>query len=258
MLSFEAVSKCYAETTAVDAVSLEIPKGAFAAVIGESGSGKSTLLKTVNRLVEPTSGAVRLEGRNLQTADPVELRRSIGYVFQGVGLFPHMTAGENVGITPRLLGWSEEATEARVAELLDLVGLPPEDYAQRKPRQLSGGQRQRVGFARALAARPSVLLLDEPFGALDPVIRTGVRDDLVRIHKRLGLTTLMVTHDMAEALLLADLVAVMQGGRLVQAGTPREVISSPASDYVAALIETPRREAEALESLGGRRPGRGA
>jgi osmoprotectant transport system ATP-binding protein len=249
VLSFHAVSKRYAETLAVDAVSLEIPTGAFAVVIGESGSGKSTLLKTVNRLVQPTSGEVRQDDEDLGTRDPVSLRRSIGYVFQGVGLFPHMTAAENVGITPRLLGWPEEQVEARVAELLDLMGLPPAEYADRKPRQLSGGQRQRVGFARALAARPSLLLLDEPFGALDPVIRTGVRDDLKRIHASLGLTTLMVTHDMAEALLLADLIAVMQNGRLVQAGAPADVIARPADDYVAALIETPRREAAALEAL---------
>jgi osmoprotectant transport system ATP-binding protein len=249
MLSFEKVTKRYAETTAVDEVSLEIPNGAFAVVIGESGSGKSTLLKTVNRLVEPSAGVVRLLGEDVGARDRVALRRAVGYVFQGVGLFPHLSAAENVGITPRLLGWPSERIAARVDELLDLVGLPPADYADRRPHQLSGGQRQRVGFARALAAEPKLLLLDEPFGALDPVIRAGVRDDLKLIHARLGLTTLMVTHDMAEALLLADLLAVMQSGKLVQSGSPRDVVARPANDYVAALIETPRREAAALEAL---------
>ena len=240
MLSFDAVTKRYADTTAVDGVSLEIPKGDFAVVIGESGSGKSTLLKTVNRLVEPTSGAVRLEGEDLGARDPVGLRRSVGYVFQGIGLFPHMSAAENVGVTPRLLGWPRERIEARVGELLELVGLPYAEYAARRPHQLSGGQRQRVGFARALAAEPRLLLLDEPFGALDPVIRAGVRDDLKRIHARLGLTTLMVTHDMAEAAFFADTVLLMREGRVVQAGPPAELVARPADPFVARFLAAQR------------------
>jgi osmoprotectant transport system ATP-binding protein len=253
MLIFNAVSKRYAHATAVDQVTLEIPAGVFAAVIGESGAGKSTLLKLVNRLVEPTSGAVLLDGQDVAARDRVALRRSVGYVFQGVGLFPHMTAAENVGVTPRLLGWPAERVRDRAEELLDLVGLPWAEYAGRRPHELSGGQRQRVGFARALAAEPKLLLLDEPFAALDPIVRTGLRDDLKRIHSQLRLTTLLVTHDMAEALLLADLLAVMQQGRLVQAGSPAEVVGAPASPYVTALIETPRREAAALDKLEGQK-----
>jgi len=249
MLSFDAVTKRYAGVSVVDKVSFEVPAGVFAAIIGESGSGKSTALKMINRLVEPSSGTVRVNGADVSARDPVALRRSIGYAFQGVGLFPHMTAAENVAVTLRLLGWDDGRVTHRVTELMENVGLAPDQFADRLPHQLSGGQRQRVGFARALAAEPELLLLDEPFGALDPVIRNELQDDLTRLHNALGLTTVMVTHDMAEALLMADMIVVLQGGRVLQVGAPAELLNAPANDYVAALIETPRRQAAALEAL---------
>lgn len=249
MLSFDAVTKRYDGVPVVDTVSFDVPAGAFAAIIGESGSGKSTALKMINRLVEPSSGTVRLNGADVGERDPVALRRSIGYAFQGVGLFPHMTAAENVAVTPRLLGWEDDRIARRTVELMENVGLAPDQFADRLPHQLSGGQRQRVGFARALAAEPELLLLDEPFGALDPVIRNELQDDLKRLHNALGLTTVMVTHDMAEALLLADMIVVLHGGRVLQVGAPSELLNTPADDYVAALIETPRRQAAALETL---------
>ncbi|MGD2132798.1 MAG: ABC transporter ATP-binding protein [Maricaulaceae bacterium] len=249
MLSFRNVSKAYRGALAVAGVSLEIARGRFLAVIGESGSGKSTLLKMINRLIEPTFGAIELDGEDLASRDVVALRRSIGYVFQGVGLFPHMTAGENVAITPRLLGWPEVRVAERVESLLDRVGLSAETYAERYPHELSGGQRQRVGFARALASETCLLLLDEPFGALDPVIRADLQDDLRQLHDSLGLTTVMVTHDMSEALLLADEIAVMRAGKIVQTGAPRELVRAPADDYVAHLISAPRRHAAVLTAL---------
>lgn len=249
MLSFRAVEKRYGEALAVAGVSLDAPRGGFLALIGESGSGKSTLLKMINRLVEPTAGSITLDGEDLSARDPVELRRSIGYVFQGVGLFPHMTAGDNVAITPRLLGWPQARVRARVEELLDRVGLPAATYADRYPHQLSGGQRQRVGFARALASETSLLLLDEPFGALDPAIRADLQDDLKRLHAAMGLTTILVTHDMSEALLLADEVAVMREGRIIRQGAPRELLKNPGDDYVERLISAPRRHAAALKAL---------
>ena len=247
------VSKAYAgpQGAAVSGLSLKAASGEFLVLIGPSGSGKTTTLNMVNRLTEPDSGEIRIEGRPVRDSDPVTLRRGIGYVFQEAGLFPHMTVAENIAVTPRLLGWEEAKIEARVDELLILLRLEPGQFRARYPLGLSGGQRQRVALARALAARPSILLLDEPFGALDPVTREAVADDVRDIHKRLSLTTLMVTHDMTEALLLADRIAVMRDGRLVQLASPRELVARPADDFVAELIETPRRRARALaETLG--------
>jgi osmoprotectant transport system ATP-binding protein len=242
------LSKAYAGsgTQAVSGFNLSVPEGEFLVLIGPSGSGKTTTLNMVNRLVEPDGGEIRIQGHNVLDADPVMLRRNIGYVFQEAGLFPHMTVAENIAVTPRLLGRDDAWVEARVHELLVMVRLEESAFGHRLPAELSGGQRQRVALARALAARPPVLLLDEPFGALDPVTREAVAADVRDIHQRLGLTTLMVTHDMTEALLMADRIAVMRDGHLVQVGTPRELVAHPANDFVAQLIETPRRRARAL------------
>jgi osmoprotectant transport system ATP-binding protein len=231
---------------ALQDLSLRVEGGEFLALIGPSGCGKTTTLRLINRLVEPTQGRVRIRGRDIAGSDPAVLRREIGYVFQEAGLFPHMTVAGNIAVTPRLLGWTVSDTAARVTELLTLVQLDPARFAGRMPHELSGGQRQRVALARALAARPPILLLDEPFGALDPLTRDEVAQDVKRIHGDLGLTTVMVTHDMTEALLLADLIAVMREGRLVQLGTPRDLVAHPADAFVSAMLETPRRRAAAL------------
>jgi osmoprotectant transport system ATP-binding protein len=242
------LSKAYAGsgTQAVSGLSLSVPAGEFLVLIGPSGSGKTTTLNMVNRLVEPDGGEIRIEGHNVLDSDPVMLRRGIGYVFQEAGLFPHMTVAENIAVTPRLLNWDKARIDARVHELLAMVRLEEGEFGGRFPQELSGGQRQRVALARALAVRPHILLLDEPFGALDPVTREAVAADVREIHQKLGLTTLMVTHDMTEALLMADRIAVMRDGHLVQVGTPRELVAHPTDNFVAQLIETPRRRARAL------------
>ena len=227
-------------------LSFEIPEQEFLVLIGPSGCGKTTTLKMINRLVEPTAGRIEIAGLPPAASDPVILRRHIGYVFQEAGLFPHMTVAENVGITPRLLGWPKSEVAARVTELLMLVRLADPGFASRLPDELSGGQRQRVALARALAARPRILLLDEPFGALDPLTRDEIAEDYRRIHDALGLTTVMVTHDMTEALLLADRIGVMREGRLVQIDTPQQLLDAPADDFVAAMIDTPKRRTRRL------------
>jgi osmoprotectant transport system ATP-binding protein len=245
-VTFKNVSKHYAGgTTAVDAVSLEVAEGSFVALVGASGSGKSTLLKTVNRLIEPSAGEVLLGGEPVGSVPAPELRRRIGYVFQNVGLFPHMTVGENVAIGLRLAG---ERSDARVSELLDLVELPPE-FAKRMPDALSGGQRQRVGVARALACKPRLMLMDEPFGALDPVTRDALGKAIRSLHETMGLTTIMVTHDMAEALLLADRVLVMEAGRIAADATPRELIAGKGGTAADALVAVPREQAHRLAEL---------
>ncbi|MBZ0232527.1 MAG: ABC transporter ATP-binding protein [Deltaproteobacteria bacterium] len=237
---------------AVRDVTLAVGRRELLAVLGESGSGKTTLVKMINRLVEPDGGAVRVDGKDVRAHDIVALRRTIGYVIQSAGLFPHRTVGENVGVVPRLLGWSPANVAARTDELLGLVGLPPAEYRDRYPDQLSGGQRQRAGVARALAARPEVLLLDEPFGALDPITRVALQGELRRLHDELELTTVMVTHDLIEALTLADRIAVMCGGELRQVGTPAELMTAPADAYVAKLMAMVRHQADALHGLGAR------
>lgn len=242
----DSVTKRFGDIAAVDGVSLAIDDGAFVALVGASGSGKSTLLKMINRLIEPDSGAVRFEGTDVCHADIAELRRRIGYVFQGVGLFPHMNVAENVAIGPRLAGI--RLPETRIAELLDGVDLDL-SYAQRMPHELSGGQRQRIGVARALAADPHVLLMDEPFGALDPVTRDALGKRVRSLHDRLGLTTVMVTHDMAEALILADRVLVMEGGSIVADCTPRELLAGEGGDIAQELVAVPRQQADALAEL---------
>jgi osmoprotectant transport system ATP-binding protein len=251
MIALEHVSKSYDGGTgySVHDVSLDVPAGQLLVLLGGSGCGKTTTLKMINRLIEPSAGRIRVNGRDVRELDPVILRRGIGYVFQGIGLFPHMTIAENIAVVPRLLKWSAERIGARIDELLSLVRLSPAEYRGRYPRQLSGGQQQRVGFARALAAAPQIMLLDEPFGALDPITRDELREDFLRIRRTLGLTAVMVTHDMTEALLSADLLAVMNAGTLRQVGTPRELLSQPADDFVAQLMATPRHQAERVEAL---------
>ena len=232
---------------AVEGVSLAVAEGAFVALVGASGSGKTTTLKMINRLVEPDRGEVLVEGGPASALPAAELRRRIGYVFQGIGLFPHLSVAENIGITPALLGWSRADIEARTLELLDLVGLP-RSYAPRAPAALSGGERQRVGVARALAARPKIVLMDEPFGALDPVTRDSLGAAYRELHEKLGLTTVMVTHDMQEAILLADRIAVMRHGSLLADGPPAELVSATADPEVRALLDMPRRQAERVRA----------
>jgi osmoprotectant transport system ATP-binding protein len=231
---------------AVEAVSLTVAAGAFIALVGGSGSGKTTTLKAINGLVTPDSGEVRIEGRPIGDLAPHLLRRRIGYVFQEIGLFPHLTVAENIAITPRLLGRPKAELAARVDELLDLVSLP-RSFAGRAPAALSGGQRQRVGVARALAAAPRIMLMDEPFGALDPVTRDDLGTEYRRLHDALGLTTVMVTHDVTEAVLLADRIVVMDKGRIRADGAPAVLLSDP-DPQVRSLIETPRRQAERVRA----------
>ena len=236
-------------TFAVHDVSLRVELGHLVALVGASGSGKTTTLKFINRLIEPDSGAVRIEGEPVGTGDVTILRRRIGYVFQGIGLFPHMSVGENVAITPQLLGWPQAEVAERVDELLDLVELP-RGYASRSPSGLSGGEQQRVAVARAIAARPKIVLMDEPFGALDPITRDTVRSSYQSLHSRLGLTTIMVTHDVQEAVLLADRIAVMSTGRILAYDTPRALLSTEAAAAeVANLMAMPKRQAERIRAL---------
>jgi osmoprotectant transport system ATP-binding protein len=233
---------------AVDDVSLEVAEGEFLAVVGGSGSGKTTLLRLANRLIDADRGTITIEGEDVRAADPVRLRRRIGYVFQSGGLFPHMSVAANIGITPKLLGTPPAEIAGRVDELLALVQLDRERHRERLPQELSGGERQRVGVARALAASPRIVLMDEPFGALDPLTRDALGEDYRALHRELGLTTIMITHDMTEALLLAERIAVMQRGRLLASGTPAE-LSQSRNSYVVELLRTPRRQTERLNAL---------
>jgi osmoprotectant transport system ATP-binding protein len=235
---FDHVSKVFpgAAAPAVDDVSLSIPSGLTAVILGTSGCGKTTLMKMVNRLVEPTAGRILVEGEDIRGLEPVALRRRIGYVIQQIGLFPHWTVAENVATVPRTLGWSKAAVNARVEELLDLVSLPPAEYRERYPSQLSGGQQQRVGIARALAADPDILLMDEPFAAVDAITRTRLQDEFLALQDRTHKTVLFVTHDVEEALHLADRLIVMDAGKVLQYDTSFNAIAHPANDFVAELI----------------------
>ena len=250
LIAFAHVGKSFdgGRLKAVDDVSLEVAEGEFLAIVGGSGSGKTTLLRLANRLIDADTGRITVEGEDVRAADPVSLRRRIGYVFQSGGLFPHISVAGNIGITPKLLGKPTAEIAARVDQLLDLVRLDRAQYRDRFPHELSGGQRQRVGVARALAARPRIVLMDEPFGALDPLTRDALGDDYRALHSRLGLTTVMITHDITEAILLADRIAVMRAGRLLAQGTPAELSSSD-DGYVGELLRTPRRQAERLKVL---------
>src|SRR3954447_10403690 len=250
LIAFTHVGKSFdgGRVRAVDDVTLEVVAGEFLAIVGGSGSGKTTLLRLANRLIDADVGEIRIEGQDVRAIDPVSLRRRIGYVFQSGGLFPHISVAANIGITPKLLQTPASETSARVDELLDLVRLDRAQYRDRFPHELSGGQRQRVGVARALAAKPRIVLMDEPFGALDPLTRDALGDDYRSLHNKLGLTTVMITHDMTEAILLADRVAVMRGGRLLAQGTPAE-LSNTHDAYVGELLRTPRRQAERLNML---------
>ena len=221
---------------AVHDVDLIIEAGEFAVLLGPSGCGKSTLVRTINRLVEPTAGTVLIDGTDLRERNPDELRRGIGYVIQAVGLFPHYTVAQNIGIVPGLLGWDRTRIEARVDELLELIRLPPAEYRERRPRQLSGGEAQRVGVARALAAQPRVLLMDEPFAAVDAIVRASLQEEIARVHRELRTTVVFVTHDVDEALRLADRVVVMNAGRVVQTGPPEEILEHPADGFVRDLV----------------------
>ncbi len=250
LIELDGVSKSFdgGRSFVLRDLSLSVEAGSFVALVGASGSGKTTALKLVNRLLEPDAGEVRVEGIAARSLDAPLLRRRIGYAFQGVGLFPHMTIAENIGITPQLLGWPRPKIAARVAELLDLVELP-QDYADRLPNALSGGQRQRAGVARAIAARPQVVLMDEPFGALDPLTRDTLGTAYRAIHDRLGVTTVMVTHDMQEAVLLADRIVVMGAGRILADDAPGPLLAGDAVPEVAALMAMPRRQAERINAL---------
>jgi osmoprotectant transport system ATP-binding protein len=249
-IAFEHVTKTFdgGRMKALVDVSLTVPQGQFLAIVGTSGSGKTTLLRLANRLIDPDQGTVRIHGEDVRGADPIALRRRIGIVFQSGGLFPHMTVAENIGITPRLLRTPATEARARVDELIRLMRLDPGAHGERYPHELSGGQRQRVGVARALAARPAIVLMDEPFGALDPLTRDGLGADYRSLHDSFGVTTVMITHDMTEALLLADRIAVVRSGRILAEGTGVELAASR-DEYVGELLGTPRRQAERLAAL---------
>ena len=241
MIVIESLTKRYGSTTAVDDVSMVVERNSITVIVGTSGSGKSTLLRMINRLIEPTSGRVLIDGRATESEPGHVLRRRIGYVIQGHGLFPHRTVAENIGTVPRLLGWEEDRIRARTAQLLTTLQLDPGQYSEKYPHQLSGGQQQRVGVARALAAEPAVLLMDEPFGALDPIIREKAQDDLLDIQRKFGTTILLVTHDIDEAFRLGDRVAVMSAGRLIQYDRPDVLITRPADALVARMTGSAER-----------------
>jgi len=242
MIRLTGVGKTYDDgTVAVQGIDLDVGRGELVCFVGPSGCGKSTTLKMINRLVEPTTGTVEIDGRDVTGADPVELRRGIGYVIQQVGLFPHQKVVTNVMTVPLLYGESRATARSRALELMELVGLDPATYADRYPHQLSGGQRQRVGVARALAANPPVLLMDEPFGAVDPVVRVRLQDEFLRLQRELGKTVVLVTHDIDEAVRMGDRVAVFAaGGRLAQHATPAELLARPADDFVADFVGSER------------------
>ena len=236
MIEIEGITKRYDATTVVDDVSMVIEPRTVCVIVGTSGSGKTTLLRMINRLVEPTAGVIKLDGKDNRSLPGYELRRSIGYAIPGHGLFPHRTVAQNIATVPVLLGWDKARIKARVDELMTLYQLDPEAFGPRYPHELSGGQQQRVGVARALAAEPNVLLMDEPFGALDPIIRTKAQEDLLAIQKRFGTTIILVTHDMEEAVHMGDKIAVMDAGKLVQYAKPEERLARPASAFGETLV----------------------
>jgi len=250
MIVLRDVSKSYdrGKTHAVQSVSLSVETGQTLVLLGSSGCGKTTTLKMINRLIEPTGGEILVDGTNILKRNILELRRSIGYVFQNIGLFPHMSVWENASIVPRLLNWPKPKRRARAEQLLRLVGLEPDEYADRRPSQLSGGQQQRVGLARALATDPKYLLMDEPFGALDAVTRDALQAELIDLRQRFGKTIVFVTHDLFEAIRLGDRIAVMNEGRVEQLGSADELINTPATDFVRDLFKQAQRQADLLET----------
>lgn len=245
-VEFQNIHKSFSDTSheAIKDVSFQVEEGELITILGTSGCGKTTLLKMVNRLQEPTSGIIKIFGEDISDQDPVQLRRQIGYVIQQVGLLPHLTIGSNIAIVPKLLKWESERIYRRIDYLLELVGLDPKEYRDRYPSQLSGGQQQRVGLARALAARPKLMLLDEPFGAIDAINRVHLQNELLRIHKKYQMTFLFVTHDVVEALKLGSRILIMDQGQVRQFDTPRHILEHPADDYVASLMEAVRNPVE--------------
>jgi osmoprotectant transport system ATP-binding protein len=251
-VEFRNVSKRYPGQLAVDQLSFTVPAGKICILVGPSGSGKTTSLKMVNRLIEPSGGSILINGQDVLREEPTALRRRIGYVIQQVGLFPHQTIAENVGTVPRLLGWPKERIAARTEQLLALVGLDPSRFAKRYPAQLSGGERQRVGVARALAAEPPVMLMDEPFGSVDPIVRERLQNEFLRIQRDQGTTVLFVTHDIDEAIKLGDRVAVMRAGKLVQYAPPGPLLANPVNEFVAEFVGPDRgMKRLALLTVGG-------
>jgi osmoprotectant transport system ATP-binding protein len=248
MIEIDAITKRYDDITVVDTVSMVVEPRTVTVIVGTSGSGKTTLLRMINRLVEPTSGAIRIDGQDSRSIPGHELRRRIGYAIQGHGLFPHRTVAQNIATVPTLLKWPRARVDAKVEELLSLFQLDPKLFAHRYPHELSGGQQQRVGVARALAAEPNVLLMDEPFGALDPIIRAKAQEDLLAIQKHFGTTIVLVTHDMDEAFHLADKIAVMDKGHVLQYGAPPELVRNPANAFVQSLIGDSERPFRLLSS----------
>lgn len=237
----ENVTKKYEEHFAVKNLDLEIRGGELLILIGRSGSGKTTVLRMINRLIEPDSGSISVNGIDVKEFDPIQLRRNIGYVIQNIGLLPHLRVSENIGLILKLEGWEKEKTMKRVEDLLNLVSLPPQIFMDRYPHELSGGQQQRIGLARAMAMNPPLFLMDEPFGALDPLLRAQLQDEFCKIKKELGRTIVFVTHDINEAFRLGDRIAIMDNAELVQVGTPEELIFSPANDMVAGIVESKRK-----------------
>ncbi len=251
MIQLQNVSKTFdnGRSYAVKNLSFQVNEGETLVLLGSSGCGKTTTLKMINRLVEPSEGMIQVRGKNIMSVDPVELRRQMGYVFQGVGLFPHMTIEQNVAIVPRLLGWDEKKRNTRVHELMDLVGMPPDEYGNRLPRELSGGQQQRIGVARALAADPEYLLMDEPFGALDALTRESLQQELKELKARLKKTIIFVTHDIFEALFLGDRIAILHQGNLDMIGGKEAVLTSPATEFVRDLFAKPARQLALIKDI---------
>ncbi|SDP23679.1 osmoprotectant transport system ATP-binding protein [Paenibacillus sp. yr247] len=250
-IEFSNVCKKYKRSGnyVVDHVNLSIKEGEFITILGSSGSGKTTLLKMINRLYEPNEGIIKLFGEDIATVDPVKLRRRIGYVIQQVGLFPHMTIAQNIAIVPMLLKWKQSKIDSKVIDLLFLVGLDPQEYRNRYPSQLSGGQQQRIGLARALATDPKIMLLDEPFGAIDAINRVNLQNELLRIHGGLKKTFLLVTHDINEAFKLGTRVIIMNKGKVSQFDTPRNIVKNPADEFVSSLILSSREQERFWEGL---------
>lgn len=236
MIKFENITKKFKDTSVIKNLSFEIEEGNLVAFIGASGCGKTTTLKMINRLIKPTTGHIYIDGEDIATKDVIELRRNMGYVIQQTGLFPHMTIKENIELIPKVQKQDSEKIKARTLELMDMVGLNPEDYLDRYPTELSGGQQQRVGVARAFATDPKIILMDEPFSALDPITRTGLQDELLNLQSKLKKTIVFVTHDMSEAIKIADMICIMDGGNIVQYDTPENILKYPINSFVAEFV----------------------